>query len=350
VKAIDADVAIIGGGPAGCSAALTLRFKGFSVVMIDDLGGREKPTETSCPALKQVLGSLGAESAMTACEPCHGIVSNWGRYSTILKPAMTSPFGNAWFIHRSRFDFCLHQLTRNRGVVWLEAKAKEMSSMGDEVEIIANGFRIAARWVVIAAGSPTWTANFTSQKPDKIDSLVAFWAKMPVRLTERLLRIETAEFGWWYSCPGEKDDAFVCCVTDAAGARSAKIADGVRWNAHFQKTQIFQQSFGTATATLVNIISASTTSLPFKHGRFWIAAGDAALKLDPLGSSGVIVALESGRRAAIAIMASMHGSHDGLEKYVNWSDQISKDFSRQRRLQYRLEAETRRYGFWKRRG
>lgn len=349
MKEFGADVAIIGGGPTCCSAALTLRAKGYSVVVIDDLCAKEKPTETSSPALKQILSSLGAGSAMTACEPCHGIVSNWGRNAPVLKPGMTSPFGNAWFIHRHRFDSCLQQLTRDMGVSWLETKAEKMSFAADGVEVIANSSKISARRMIIATGSPTWTAEFTGQKLNNVDSLVAFWAKLPVKLLERLLRIETAELGWWYSCPGEKDDAFVCCVTDATEARSTQIADIVRWNAEFQKTLIFQQSFGTATANSVNIISASTTLLPLKHGRFWVAAGDSALKLDPLGSSGVITALESGRRAASAIMAAMHGEYGNLEKYARWSSQLSEDFSRQRRLQYKLEAQNRSHGFWNRR-
>jgi flavin-dependent dehydrogenase len=349
VKAVNADIAIIGGGPAGCSAALTLRAKGYSVVVIDDVSAREKPTETSSPALKQILGSLGAESAMSTCEPCHGIVSNWGRNAPILKPGMTSPFGNAWFIHRSRFDSYLHQLARDKGTVWLEAKAQKMCFTDDGVEIMANGFQIAARWIVIATGSPTWTANIISQKPNNINSLVAFWAKLPAKLKERLLRIETTDFGWWYSCPGENDQTFVCCVTDVTEARSRQIADFAEWNKHFQKTQIFRQSFGAITATSINITSTSTTSLSLKHGRGWVAAGDAAMKLDPIGSSGVIIALESGRRAAIAVMAAILGGYDSLEKYARWSDQLLEDFSRKRRLQYQLEAQNRSHGFWKRR-
>src|SRR5437899_251361 len=101
---MQADVVIIGGGPAGCSAALTLQARGYSTVVITTPGRGEKPTETAVPALTQILRSLDANEALRACEPCYGIVSAWGRTTVTLQPSIRNPFGHAWFIHRSRFD------------------------------------------------------------------------------------------------------------------------------------------------------------------------------------------------------------------------------------------------------
>src|SRR5687767_1801349 len=98
------DVAIIGGGPAGCSAALTLRQRGLSVVIIDAAASRSKPTETSIPALAQMLKDLAVPGALEACEPCYGIQTSWGRSSQVVQPSISNPFGHAWFVHRAGFD------------------------------------------------------------------------------------------------------------------------------------------------------------------------------------------------------------------------------------------------------
>jgi choline dehydrogenase-like flavoprotein len=76
---MEVDAAVVGGGPAGCSAAITLLSKGYSVAVINRSRRTPRPTETAPPRLKQLLLSLHAEEALSVCEPCYGICSNWGR-------------------------------------------------------------------------------------------------------------------------------------------------------------------------------------------------------------------------------------------------------------------------------
>jgi hypothetical protein len=168
-------------------------------------------------------------------------------------------------------------------------------------------------------------------------------------MTERLLRIEMADFGWWYMCPGDSAGAFACCVTDAPYARATGIAKAALWNDRFRATAIFQQLGGTTSANAINTVSASTASLPLKHGLHWLAVGDAAVKLDPLGSSGSIIALDSGQRAAGAVADALNGNAAGIEKYQLWSDGLVEAFVRQRRQHYASEAQKRADGFWSRR-
>src|SRR5438045_5646388 len=101
------DVAVVGGGPAGCAAALTLRASGIATTVIASRRPREKPTETAVPQLRHLLHSLGAGDALIASEPCYGIESSWGAVRPVLRPSISDPSGHAWFIHRARFDASL---------------------------------------------------------------------------------------------------------------------------------------------------------------------------------------------------------------------------------------------------
>jgi flavin-dependent dehydrogenase len=262
---------------------------------------------------------------------------------------MTNPMGHAWFIHRRRFDLVLQKLSRDENTNWVETKVGGIRFTNDGAEITAEGRTINARWIIFANGSSAWTANFTGQKLNRVDSLVAIWAKLPTQSQERLLRIETTERGWWYSCPAEGDNAFTCFITDPIEARAGQIADLVQWNRRWQETHMFSESFDKVVATSIDVVSAGTCFLPATHGRSWVVVGDAAMKLDPIGSSGTITALESGRRAAIAMVAAMSGKYDGLLEYTRWSGKLLETFQQRRDSEYKLEALKRPGGFWIRR-
>ena len=57
------DVAILGGGPAACSAALSLSKRGVRIGIFAGPDAKQRPTETASPALRRILVSLGAQQA-----------------------------------------------------------------------------------------------------------------------------------------------------------------------------------------------------------------------------------------------------------------------------------------------
>jgi flavin-dependent dehydrogenase len=91
------------------------------------------------------------------------------------------------------------------------------------------------------------------------------------------------------------------------------------------------------------------TSLPIKQGHRWIAAGDSALKLDPLGSSGTAFAIDSGYRASQVVADALLGRKEAAESYGQWCANIDSEFRLQRLHQYVIEKQKRLAGFWTRR-
>ena len=80
-----------------------------------------------------------------------------------------------------------------------------------------------------------------------------------------------------------------------------------------------------------------------------MAAGDAAIKLDPIGSSGTTTALESGIFSASALLASQEGNHAAAEKYDHWGNGLLAEFLKRRTPVYAAEAAKYPVGFWARR-
>ena len=78
-------------------------------------------------------------------------------------------------------------------------------------------------------------------------------------------------------------------------------------------------------------------------GDRWILAGDAALSMDPLSSSGIAFALDSGLPAAPAI-----GS-DLAADYSSWVESVEQSYFSGREYYYNLETRWSESTFWRRR-
>ena len=340
------DVVVVGCGPAGCAAALTLRTSGVATTIIASPRPREKPTETAVPRLQQLLQSLGAGEALAACEPCYGIESSWGAPHPVLRPSILDPFGHAWFIHRDRFDASLVQMADLAGAVRLEAEATSVAFSDDRVIVSTTAGPVEAKHLVIATGSPAWAARVTGQKPVTIDSLLCFWARLAGPVASRLLHVESTKSGWWYVCTGEAATTLACFLTDAEGSRQLGPSKPKYWNALFQDTGLCRQLNLDARAGQIHCLPISVAALACRRDCQWTAVGDAAIKLDPIGSSGTATGIESGMFAARALLASQQGNDAAAEKYHRWGDGLLAEFLKQRVSLYASEAEKYTTGFW----
>src|SRR4051794_7742445 len=101
------DTLVIGGGPAGCAAAIALARGGHSVCIVEDRqAGDFKVGESLPPAIKPLLQTLGA---MTACNgewaiPSHGNQSAWGSPRLTDTDFIRDPNGHGWHLDRAQFD------------------------------------------------------------------------------------------------------------------------------------------------------------------------------------------------------------------------------------------------------
>ncbi|MDQ3742321.1 MAG: tryptophan 7-halogenase, partial [Actinomycetota bacterium] len=105
------DVAIAGGGPAGCATAIALRGAGVERVLLAEAstGDGARVGESIPPDTRLVLDRLGVTARFEADghEPCLGSCSAWGDAELGYNDFLFNPHGHGWHLDRRRFDASL---------------------------------------------------------------------------------------------------------------------------------------------------------------------------------------------------------------------------------------------------
>ena len=114
------DVVIIGAGPAGLAAAISLKLcDHFSVLIIDEgFAAMERAGESAPPHLLSALRHLNLDDEFLkdGHENCPGSVVQWGSPEIGYNDYLFSPIGPAWRINRKRFDVMLANAAQNKNV------------------------------------------------------------------------------------------------------------------------------------------------------------------------------------------------------------------------------------------
>src|SRR5437867_11469256 len=104
IEPLAADVAVIGGGPAGAAAALTLRrYTGLRVVMIERSHYEKvRIGETVSPALQPLLDYLGVWDAFQeqGHAAAHGTAAAWGSSALEWHSFLVNGLGEGWHLDR----------------------------------------------------------------------------------------------------------------------------------------------------------------------------------------------------------------------------------------------------------
>src|SRR5579863_9008965 len=119
-RQIDADVVVVGGGPAGAAAAIACAARGLGVVLCERApSGRDRPGETLHPGIEPLLGQLGVADRFPLVVGARhaGIWIEWGgprRFEAFGSDA-NGPWSGfqAW---RAEFDALLLERARTLGV------------------------------------------------------------------------------------------------------------------------------------------------------------------------------------------------------------------------------------------
>src|SRR5205809_235103 len=104
------DVLIVGGGPAGTTAASVLAGRGRDVVVVEKSDYTASPVgETLPPAANPFLRRLGVIDQMERDGhlPSPGTISAWGSSEPYTNDFLFDPDGDGWHVHRARFDAML---------------------------------------------------------------------------------------------------------------------------------------------------------------------------------------------------------------------------------------------------
>jgi flavin-dependent dehydrogenase len=322
MESMECDVLVIGGGPAGCTVAPLLTEKGFKVVVLEKAHHpRFHIGESLLPANLPLFERLGIAEEIKAI----GMVKPGVEFVSFADNRQhTYQFANAWDktmphayqVLRSKFDEIMIRNAEKKGVEVHEGcRARKVEFLPDDtINIEAENDdgsrrRWHARFIVDASGRDTFLANkfqIKHRNPKHNSSSVYghfAGAKRHEGEAEGNITIFWFEYGWFWFIPMQNDQTSIGMVTwphfiKTRGQRNMTefLMDGIAMCPPLKERLM--------NARLINEVEA-TGNFSYvserNHGKNYVLLGDAYAFIDPVFSSGVLLAMNSAFIAADAI-------------------------------------------------
>lgn len=358
---LQADVLIVGAGPAGATAALNLAPHQRVLLVEREAAPRQRIGESLAPAARRLLADMGLWEDFLAQghAPNHGTRSLWGGAGeSLYHDYMHDPDGHGWHLDRARFESWLCAHARHRGAsVLFDTQVGEISPKagGWEAQLQGNSgsLRVEARALIDASGRNATVARRLGARRHRTDKLVCAWLYGSDHCTTaQLSHVESEENGWWYSAPLPNRRRVLAFHTDAdlPAARAARRAGWLHDQAiklpglgpELERAQFTPES-------TIRITAAHSSATSPASGPGWFAAGDAALSFDSLSAQGLFHALYTGLCAAEACHRGMEGDLHAWAGYAEEIDRIAAAYRTHLGQWYGAERRWDAEPFWQRR-
>ena len=359
-----ADLLVLGGGPAGTTLAALVKKhdpKRRVVLLEKEKGPRHHIGESLLPGLVPVLKELGVFEKIDSAGFPRKIGANyvWGKsrepwendFNEVNVSAMLERYGElpprleyAWQVRRSEYDEILLRHAEECGVEVLRGLRA--------AELLEEGKAVAGVAAVDAAGKRReLRASFTADCTGQAGFLSRF--RRVRRYDDRLKNVAGYAYykgaRWKYEFSGHPDKTKIfICMTGSGWFWYIPIAKDVVSVGFVTRTAKLKKSGKSLEALFEKELAACGEIAPllkgasriedfegtgqgfFTHsdwsylnvaasGPGWLAAGDAAVFVDPILSSGVTLAHLSAHRAAYTLLSGWRADSDRLREQL-WAD------------------------------
>ena len=311
------DVAIIGGGPAGTTPAILLAQKGRSVVVLErEKFPRFRIGESLLPYSMGAFDRLGVREILRQkAMPKNGaeIATACGsrQIKFYFKDGFRLKHGDAFQMERAAFDQVLLDRAREVGAEVREGVQVEgVDFHKDSVTLRTSTGAVRARYVIDASGRHSVIGNQLGLRRPyaHLQKFSCFGHYEGVQRDDgidgTLTRLVRGEGFWFWLIPLDAQRTSVGLVMDVATFRTRKLSPTAMLAAAITASPLVCERMKHATL-LGSVQSAGDYS--FRNARFtgdrWILTGDAAGFIDPIFSTGVFLAIQSGELAADALLA-----------------------------------------------
>lgn len=356
-------MAIVGGGPAGCAVALSLRdyAPSLSIALIEASTYTEpRLGETLPPIGRGLLEHLGVWEAFRAQghQPLYGTAAAWGAPIAREHPFIYTAHGNGWHLDRGRFDAGLASAAEARGVMLLRGTrvrdvARYADGSGWRLRLDTSELReLRARFLVDATGRAASIARRVGARGVCHDRLIALTQLFEQRdPTDPRTLVEAFRDGWCYTARLPADQRIACCLTDTDIARGLRLHEPRCWSSLLSSMGHVALALRDAEPRGPLIARAvGSRRLDPVAGEGWLAVGDAAATFDPLSSTGIVKALRSGIFASYAIADLLTSRNpSGVKRYAAFIRAEFDAYTRTHAAYYRAEQRWPESLFWRRR-
>lgn len=340
------DVIIIGGGPAGSTAATYLARMGYQVTLLEkDKFPRDHVGESLLPFCYELFEELDVLEDMKkrfARKPGVRFVGRDGgaQGTWCFGRVIKSPSALSFHVFRADFDdMLLRNSAKNGAAVLEEMKVRKVTFDTPDANVAveatdSNGdtHTFNGRYLIDASGRDTFLARQNKWKRSIEDlDRVAFsthWVDVELddSLKDGLLQIVylgTEKKGWGWVNPIRHDRLSIGIVlnNDYVKAQRKLLTENGEsdWKAALYKKELFASEY------LQSLLAKAKTAMPIivngnysyysekKYGDNFVMIGDAASFLDPIFASGVYLAMNSARLIAKSVDHMFRG-YEGEDK------------------------------------
>ncbi len=345
-----ADVVVIGGGPAGSTIAPLLAEKGYKVVLLEKARHpRFHIGESLLPANLPILDMLGVSDKVASI----GMVKNAAEFNSpwhdhqqrfYFADAWDKTLPSAYQVRRSEFDEILLKNATEKGVdVYQDCKVKTVELESGLISVVAEHKdgrleQWTTRFVVDASGRDTFLANklqIKHRNPRHNSSSVYAHFKGAIRnpgADEGNIAIFWFEHGWFWFIPLSDGTTSIGMVTwpyfmKTKGDRPLEqfLFDGIKLCPHLD-VKLKDAKISSAVEATGNFSYVSDRC----YGRNYLLLGDAFAFIDPVFSSGVLLAMNSGVIGAETVdtcLKNPAGASKALAKFDKAMRHGPKEFS-----------------------
>jgi flavin-dependent dehydrogenase len=317
------DVLIVGGGPAGSTAANLLAHAGHDVLLLEkEVFPRFHIGESLLPIDLPIFERLGVvldKAKFLRKDGAEFIDERTGATATFMfAEGLDGTPQSAFQVERSRFDHLLLQQAEARGAkVRHGVKVTDMTVEDDAVRVETGGGTFRARFMIDATGQDAFLAraNRTVQPLKGFGCVAVFrhYDGIAPEIFDELtvtgnIKILMVPDGWMWLIPLAGPRLSVGIVSRNAVSSTETLDRAIA------ASPITQRLIAGAVGTEARIIRNFSYRNQRAYGRRWGCAGDASCFLDPVFSSGVSLAMLSAESVAEKLSAALRaGTEDDPE-------------------------------------
>ncbi len=357
----EADVVIVGAGPAGAATAINLApFR--RVVLVERRAEVvARVGESLVPAARRLFADMGLLERFLEeqHEPWYCNCSVWGSPEPEEKDFMRDPDGPGWHLDRRRFESWLRAIATERGAELLAPATLDHLEPRDKGWFVRlktddESVELKARFIIDAGGQSAPVARKLGLRSTVHQSLVCCWmyGRDQCAGARGLTYVEAVRDGWFYTAPVPDGRRILAFHTDAdlPLARAISKPNGlIEWLEEARGLASLLAGVGFVPEGDSNVTSVRSAVLDPAVEEGWLATGDAAISFDPLSSQGLFNALFTGLAAAEAADSYLCGDRRSLTQYQETIRSVFDAYRAKLSAVYAAEKRWPDAPFWQRR-